>query len=542
MSRPEGDRTPQGRCPITAPALECTLTVLPRPALASPTLVNPVMASPSNRPAPFPPGTPLSEHYTVEGLVRLAEGRMFYLANDDRPDRPRRFCWECGSDDTARSDKACVSCGASFEPPRRFLVSVRWDPEGYEPFSRFFEKHLEHPALVAPVDMFFQNGVLCSVTPWTGEGLLVDEGAPLAPTRVVELHNRLLGLTAFLHKNGVRLRHMTPAHFLVRDGQDVLLFDPEVLAADEAEVAGESRSGELPSLAELSRRFTPVEEETLQQFFLDAERGTHSSPLDFGRAFERLLDADFDGTTNGVGAMSDVGLSRSLNEDNWGWAHLRDGINLYVVADGMGGHDAGEVASEMAVANICIQAQNKLSSSNTVRPEQLENILEESFRNSNNAIKDHSEAMGNDMGTTMVAAMVLDERLAYVANVGDSRGYLMRQGVLHQVTRDHSLVARMVEQNRISREEARTHPHANILLRTVGTERDVDVDIFSVELEKDDVILLCSDGLWGEVEDEDIEAILNHYPDPRICCRELVRAAHHGGGKDNVTVMLVHVD
>lgn len=500
------------------------------------------MASPSNRPAPFPPGTPLSEHYMVEGLVRLAEGRMFYLANDDRPDRPQRFCWECGSDDTPRAATACVSCEASFDPPRRFLISVRWDPEGYEPYSRFFEKHLEHPALVAPVDMFFQNGVLCSVTPWTGEGLLIDEGAPLASDRVVTMSTRLIGLSAFLQHNGVRLRHFAPSHFLVRDGHEVLLFDPEVLEVGDEPVAEASRGGELPSLAELLRRYTPVEESVLYEFFLDAERGKHGSPMDFGRALEQLLDEEYAQETNGVGAMSDVGLCRGLNEDNWGWAHLRQGINLYVVADGMGGHDAGEVASEMAVANLCLQAQSRLETSQQVAPEQLENILEESFRNANNAIKDHSEAMGNDMGTTMVAAMVMDERLAYVANVGDSRAYLMRQSVLHQITRDHSLVARMVDQNRISREEARTHPHANILLRTVGTERDVDIDIFSVELEKDDLLLLCSDGLWGEVEDEDIEAILNHYPDPRICCRELVRAAHHGGGKDNVTVLLVNVD
>jgi len=168
-------------------------------------------------------------------------------------------------------------------------------------------------------------------------------------------------------------------------------------------------------------------------------------------------------------------------------------------------------------------------------------VLEESFRVANNAIKDHSERMGNDMGTTMVATLVMGNKLAYMANVGDSRGYLLRDQALHQVTQDHSLVARMVEQNRITREEARHHPHSNILLRTVGTERDVEVDIFSVELEKGDKLLMCSDGLWGEVEDEDIEAILNHYQDPRIACRELIRAAHHGGGRDNITTLLVHI-
>src|SRR5690606_14904191 len=102
-------------------------------------------------------------------------------------------------------------------------------------------------------------------------------------------------------------------------------------------------------------------------------------------------------------------------------------------------------------------------------------------------------------------------------------------------------VAKMVERGRITAEEARTHPHSNILLRTVGTERDVDIDIFKVELESGDRLMLCSDGLWGEVEDRELETILNTYADPRIAARELIRAAHHGGGKDNVTLVLVTV-
>ena len=118
----------------------------------------------------------------------------------------------------------------------------------------------------------------------------------------------------------------------------------------------------------------------------------------------------------------------------------------------------------------------------------------------------------------------------------------MRNGVLHQITKDHSLVQKMVERGRITAEEARHHPHSNILLRTVGTERDIEIDIFRVELEKDDKVLMCSDGLWGEVEDRDMESILNTYTDPRIASRELVRASHQGGGKDNVTLMIVTID
>ena len=118
---------------------------------------------------------------------------------------------------------------------------------------------------------------------------------------------------------------------------------------------------------------------------------------------------------------------------------------------------------------------------------------------------------------------------------------LVRLANVYQITKDHSLVQKMVERGRITAEEARNHPHSNILLRTVGTERDIPIDIFRIEFEPGDKVLMCSDGLWGEVEDRDMESILNTYTDPRIASRELVRAAHYGGGKDNVTLTIVTV-
>jgi protein phosphatase len=171
----------------------------------------------------------------------------------------------------------------------------------------------------------------------------------------------------------------------------------------------------------------------------------------------------------------------------------------------------------------------------------MENLLDEAFQSANNTVKEQAESKGSDMGTTLVSMLVIDDRVAFLANVGDSRAYLLRNGSLHQLTRDHSLVAKMVERGRLTAEEARHHPHSNILLRTVGTERDVEIDIFKVELEVNDRLLMCSDGLWGEVEDRDMEAILNTYDDLRLATRELVRASHHGGGKDNVTLVLYQV-
>jgi serine/threonine protein phosphatase PrpC len=290
------------------------------------------------------------------------------------------------------------------------------------------------------------------------------------------------------------------------------------------------------------RRYCDVEAEGLGEFMRSAETGSYETPAAFGRAVEQTYEAVAPIAYKPLlGAMSDVGLTRQLNEDNWGWRKLSPRATLFVVADGMGGHDGGEVASALAVSTICKIARQRELEPPPAGLDAVENLLDEAFQTANNTIKENAEEKGTDMGTTLVSMLLLENKIAFVANVGDSRCYMIRANALHQVSKDHSLVAKMVEKGRITAEEARHHPHSNILLRTVGTERDVDIDIFRVEVEAGDRFLMCTDGLWGEVEDRDIESILNQYPDPRIAARELVRAAHHGGGKDNVTLMIVTI-
>lgn len=472
------------------------------------------------RPPHFPPGLPVGEHYTIEGLVRLAEGRMFYLANDVRPDK----------DDDDGQGKG-----------RRFLLSTRWEPAGFDAYEAFANLGLTHPGLAGPIDVFRHEGQLVSVVPYNGEGLLLDEASPLPNGRILEVAQRIAGTLAFMHVNGVRLGPITRSNVLISPDNTVRLFDLDVVSVADQPVPDGIRADELRAVGELLRRYCNVEAEALAQFMSTVESGEYPSPADFGRAVEKRFDA-FEHVHYApvLGAMTDVGLTRQLNEDNWGWRKLSSRATLYVVADGMGGHDGGEVASALAVDTICKVAQRAEAETPPAEAE-LEGLLDTAFQTANNTIKEQAEAKHTDMGTTLVSMLVLDSRVAYVANVGDSRAYMLRGQTLHQVTEDHSLVAKMVERGRITAEEARHHPHSNILLRTVGTERDVDIDIFRFDLQAGDKILMCSDGLWGEVEDRDIESILNTYTDPRIAARELVRASHHGGGKDNVTLMIVEV-
>jgi serine/threonine protein phosphatase PrpC len=489
------------------------------------------------RPPPFPPGAPVGRYYTVEGLVRLSEGRMFHLVNDDRPEHTWRKCWACGSESTPRGSASCGDCGAPIQV-RRFVLASRWQGP-YEPVEAAMAKGLVHPAFVNPVEVFRFEGQLCTVFPYRGERLLLDEPAPLTNQRILDVAQRVAGVLAFLASNGVRVGPLTRANLLVAPDYGLQLFDADIREVRDGGLPQEACGEALKSLADLLAHYCHVEAAELSAFLFAVAGGAHATPFAFGRELEKRFDV-YAGATfvPRVGAMSDVGLSRQLNEDSWGWSQLSRDLRLYVVADGMGGHDGGEVASRLAVDTLCRVARETLPTIEPT-PENLERLLADAFQAANNTVKSQAESGGNDMGTTLVAALIQGRERAWVANVGDSRAYVMRDHVLHQVSTDHSLVQKMVERGRLTPAEARHHPHSNILLRTVGTERDIDIDVDLVSLRAGDRLMMCSDGLWGEVEDRDLESIMDTYSDPRIASREMVRASHHGGGKDNVTLVLV---
>ncbi len=496
----------------------------------------------TERPQHLPQGSLLGDFWTIEGLVRLSEGRMFYLANDLRPDRPYAPCWQCRFFDTPRGSPACASCARPMST-RRFLISGRWASDRFDASLKWFRKAEEHPAIATPVAVFVENDVIYSVVSYGGEGLMVDEASPLHARRLFAVGQRVLGALAFLFTKGVSLFTVDRANLLISQDGSIRLFDLDVDAVyDDKIVPGPAKEIVLKQVAGMLRRYCDPEAVELQRAFLATEIHDPITDVEkFGRTLETQhrtwADRSF---LPRLGGLSDVGLLRQLNEDNWGWLYLNDRMQFYVVADGMGGHDCGEIASLVAVTALQERMLAFPAPAGSPGPA-IETALRESFRAANNAVKDTSDARGTDMGTTMVCLIVIDGKVGYLANIGDSRGYLLRDGALDQLTRDHSLVQKMVEKGRIKAEEARHHPHSNILLRTVGTERDVEPEMFRVELQSGDRLLLCSDGLWNEVEDRDMENLMNTYSDPRIAAREMVRAAHHGGGKDNITLLLVEV-
>lgn len=233
------------------------------------------------------------------------------------------------------------------------------------------------------------------------------------------------------------------------------------------------------------------------------------------------------GPISTFGSRTDVGCVRDHNEDS-----LVVAPPLFVVADGMGGHAAGEVASEIAVRTIAEQAPAHADAT----------ALGQAVCAANRAVlRGVHEGKGREgMGTTCTAAILEGERLV-IAQVGDSRAYLLHQGKLQQLTRDHSLMADLIEAGRLTPEEARTHPQRSVITRALGSDPQTQPDLYEINVETGDRLLLCSDGLSGMLTDREIEATMNRVRDPQRCASQLVNQAIAAGGHDNVTVIVADV-
>ena len=236
-------------------------------------------------------------------------------------------------------------------------------------------------------------------------------------------------------------------------------------------------------------------------------------------------------------ALTDVGQRRKINQDcvYASVAPVGNLPNLFIVADGMGGHKAGDFASRFAVNAV----RESIGTSRETNPIKLiRDAIELANRGILKESDEHEEMRG--MGTTIVVTTIID-RYAYTANVGDSRLYLLGD-TLKQITKDHSLVEEMVRLGEITEAEARNHPDKNIITRAVGATPNVDIDFFDYKVEPGGMILMCSDGLSNMVEDEDIRRILRRTDPIEDKARVLVETANENGGKDNIAVILVEPD
>jgi serine/threonine protein phosphatase PrpC len=248
-----------------------------------------------------------------------------------------------------------------------------------------------------------------------------------------------------------------------------------------------------------------------------------------------------------VAKISDVGQVRDRNEDAYLAVDLLfqndDGLTpmgLYIVADGMGGHQKGEIASSVAaqvsarhiMQDVFLPFLSGYEEEGPHHP--INEVLIQAIQSANQAVYQHAP----EAGTTLTVALVFGRKV-YMAHVGDSRAYIFNQSELRQITQDHSLVARLVELGQATPEEALTHMHRNVLYRAVGQGSSLEVDTYLQPLPVGSYLLLCSDGLWGMVSDREMIDILTYASTPQMALEQLVAKANQNGGEDNITALLV---
>jgi PPM family protein phosphatase len=236
-------------------------------------------------------------------------------------------------------------------------------------------------------------------------------------------------------------------------------------------------------------------------------------------------------------ARTDVGMIRSGNEDNYAVVASGD-RGLFIVADGMGGHAAGEVASEMAVQTV----ERELSGFRSLDDRAITEQVRDALRKANRNIHDRTitEVDKQGMGTTASVLLVAGNRYM-IGQVGDSRVYLLRDGALQQLTKDHSYVQEQVDAGFLTPEQARYHPYSNVITRCVGASPDVEPDVYDGEVKLGDVFLVASDGLTGMVDDRRLQTLLMSRAEPERKVHALISEANGRGGLDNITAIVVQV-
>ncbi len=531
---------------------------------------------------PLPVGALLAERYRIKAQVQMLAGRNLYRAEALGQQR----CPSCGY----LADRAAITCPRCEtpligQPPLpTYFVAEGMEQGDLVREPGLIERGLNHPNLMPLVDLF-------TYTPYgppryytvaeARQGVTLSQFTlPRPAEQVMEWAVQLSNALAYLHEEGVISPGATPENILIKEDKAVLANlqnaqpasdDPATRARQVAEdialLAGtlyESLTGRYATVAAkdqpmLDSRY-PAE---LDQAFIRALRpALDAAPITDAewqalivRAAE-IITAPLASIRVRSGRLSDVGMQRPMNEDSLAVVEcqvvqesLSAGIGVYVVADGMGGYEGGEIASAIAIATVTEELLRHFVtpqfSSTTGEPnaDQIMAWLSAAVQTANQHIHEDRTARGNEMGTTLVATIITGD-FAYIANVGDSRAYLLRhdEPAIKQVTVDHSLVQRLVATGQITEDEAKYHPYRNVVFRSLGERLNVEIDTFTERLYPGDRLLLCSDGLSNMVSEADMARLLAASADPQDACTALITEANAAGGSDNITAVVIYIE
>lgn len=472
---------------------------------------------------------------------------------------PWRRCWFCDSRFGAAGDEYCGSCGARFTPRRYrgelltsnasgMLLDIHHNPAIRQDLLRL-------PSLY---ESFEVAAGLVALTR-TPDGMVA---MPLSAHDALLMARALFSGVVQLHEAGYQLGAVQSSDiYLQSDGSVAIGAAPflTMLTSTEHEIVRQTADilASFVEIPRITRRFDIADADVnpLLTILGDIRSDLLTTLAAAAQAVETALQP-FESRRSLIqtaAAKSDVGRRRSGNEDSilttstsWYRDHNDYQVGLYIVADGMGGHAAGELASATAVQAVFehIFAANMTLVSNPLFASDVAAVvqcIDDAIQHANTQIIAEAKRLGNDMGTTLTMALVLGD-VAYIANVGDSRTYLCRDDQLRRVTNDHSLVMKLVELEHIAEDEIYTHPQRNGVLRSLGVAALAEVDIYVERLRPNDMLVLCSDGLWEMVRDPDIVATLRQRGALKTIADTLVDAANTAGGDDNISVILVRCD
>ncbi|MGC9400518.1 MAG: Stp1/IreP family PP2C-type Ser/Thr phosphatase [Anaerolineae bacterium] len=514
--------------------------------------------------APLPVGAVIGGRYVVQGLQKSADQSASYLVEDLEP---ARLCPQCNTVIDDADEQFCVTCGADIsETPLvhlRYQLEETTDPQAFSAERQLLELRLHHPGLHLPLAIF-------SETPYGPERhyrLLSEFSTPTAISMPVpqELNDvltwcsDLASALAHLHRHQVVLATPHLNHVVIADKEAAWV------NLDQAYVISPKSRGRVPDLlnqdvqglaglclylATGQRQLSPDLDlpGSLQALLAQAFNGRLMAP-----EFSERLDAELqqlrrpESVMLVVGQKTDVGQVRTLNEDSLLTLQMTpvyrsrsQPVGVFAVADGMGGHDAGDVASHLTCAVIARQAVAEVMTplAQEKPPPEPGAWLTDVVQTANRELYETRTAARSEMGTTLTLAFVQGDT-AVIANVGDSRAYHLTPEGLTQITTDHSLVERLVETGQITRAEAANHPQKNVIYRVMGDRPKVEADLFDQRLQIGEALLLCSDGLSGMVPDDKIWHLWKTSYSPQQACDRLIEAANQAGGEDNITVIVV---
>lgn len=238
-----------------------------------------------------------------------------------------------------------------------------------------------------------------------------------------------------------------------------------------------------------------------------------------------------------VFAGTDIGKARDMNQDCYYVSKNSDEVKLCILADGMGGYTGGEIASNLAVNSVKNYIYNNYSKIK-LETDEIINFLKNATQYANMIIYEKTREITEleEMGTTLEILMIVDDKL-YISHIGDSRIYKIKNSKIRQITKDHSYVEKLINDGKITKEEAKVHPQKNILTKALGCTAYIEPDLLIENLEENDIILICSDGLTNMLTDEEIVKIIKENPDNPN--KELINSANNAGGMDNITVIVI---